>query len=60
MKRCPFWSSKEKVIKCNNECSMHEDLNNGEECVFSEYLQDIDLKFNDIIENDNFEKVLFY
>lgn len=39
---------------------MHEDLNNGEECVFSEYLQDIDLKFNDIIENDNFEKVLFY
>lgn len=55
MRKCPFWSSEEKNINCNTECPMHQELNNGEECVFKEYLEEIDLKFSNLIDNNGFE-----
>ncbi|MGL5414353.1 MAG: hypothetical protein ACRDAU_01700 [Clostridium sp.] len=44
MSKCPFWSSNMVERECFCECIMSKEHNNGEECVFLEYLDDISLQ----------------
>lgn len=64
MRICPFWSVASKKVACNNECPMYNFENEGEECIFETYLDNVDFNYNYLIydsmldiDEEKFEKI---
>lgn len=52
MEICPFWSTKNEIVECYEECPMHMS-NTKEECVFKELLIE-----DEFLIEDKYKKVV--